>query len=73
MQRWFTADCTFCHTTGKVNDVTCKLCGGSGEISILLPTEKCPNCAGTGELKPAGACKLCSGYGLIAQWKLKKQ
>src|SRR5437870_2707139 len=46
----FTGDCTFCQMTGKVNGSTCRQCGGSRKVAVFVPSQRCPNCEGTGKL-----------------------
>jgi hypothetical protein len=71
-------DCPECHTTGSVNGVECRRCGGSGEIRTTLNTIEveaiehlrhhlviCPDCYGSVNEEGHIVCETCGGLGLI--------
>jgi hypothetical protein len=71
MEGRFTADYTFCQSTGKVNGVVCRQRGGRCEMTILLPCFECPGCSSAGK-DQVDRCQVCSGYGYIAKWRFLK-
>jgi DnaJ-class molecular chaperone len=61
--------CAWCGGTGKRNlapgnEISCIVCGGKSEVSMLQPTILCSNCAGIGKTgKSINPCLTCAGTG----------
>ncbi len=74
--------CEECAGSGlnkDAKDVTCKVCGGSGQVRQTMRTPlgafttvgTCSNCHGTGK-NPSALCKKCKGLGLVEKEKTIK-
>src|SRR5688572_11019310 len=56
---------------GTVGQNLCSSCGGTGTVTVLLPTGTCPRCKGTGRvpsIQPrngADDCETCLGTGWV--------
>ncbi|MBE7706781.1 MAG: molecular chaperone DnaJ [Cyanobacteria bacterium SIG30] len=74
--------CESCAGSGldkNVKDITCKTCGGRGQVQQTMKTPlgafttvgACPSCHGTGR-DPSACCKKCKGSGLVEKEKTLK-
>ena len=72
-------ECSGLGINKDAKDVTCKVCGGSGQVQQTMRTPlgtfstvgACSNCHGTGK-NPSALCKKCKGSGLVEKEKTIK-